>query len=88
MTWFERAVCAAMTDLPPDVFFPEIERGNSDPHVWDRARAICADCPVKGDCLEYQMTFEEASGRRDGMWGGLTPKEREHLFWERMKPRH
>lgn len=88
MRWLERAVCATMTDLPPEVFFPEIERGNHDQRVWDRAKEICQDCPVKMECLEYQMKFEEESGRRDGMWGGLTPKQREHLFWERMKPRH
>jgi hypothetical protein len=33
------------------------------------------------------MPFEEASGRRDGMWGGLTPREREVLFQQRIRPR-
>jgi hypothetical protein len=31
------------------------------------------------------MKFEEETGRRDGMWGGTTPKEREKLFHERIR---
>ncbi|MFN9902887.1 MAG: WhiB family transcriptional regulator [bacterium] len=31
---------------------------------------------MRSECLEFQMAFEEETGRRDGMWGGLTPTER------------
>jgi WhiB family redox-sensing transcriptional regulator len=70
----------------PTIFFPDIERGQTGAHVWDRAREICSSCSVRSECLEFQMQFEEVTGRRDGMWGGLSPKERDKLFWERVKP--
>jgi hypothetical protein len=48
---------------------------------------MCERCTVRLECLNFQMEFEERTGRRDGMWGGLTPKERDLLAHERMKPR-
>ncbi len=87
MTWADHAACKGMAKTDPHVFFPDIERGMTSPHVWDKAREICIGCPVRIECLEEQMPFEEASGRRDGMWGGLTPREREVLFQQRIRPR-
>lgn len=36
------------------------------------AQAVCAECPVREDCL----TFAQKNNIRDGIWGGKTPKER------------
>lgn len=49
-----------------------------DEHFYDRARAICADCPGSKACLEYALSFERGLARqvRFGIWGGLTPGER------------
>jgi Transcription factor WhiB len=81
--WRALAACAAA-----------IERGGADPSWWfptrhdaaspatgcvyARARAICAVCPVRRECLEECLTVEAAMGRNEitGMFGGKTPKER------------
>ena len=83
--WADRAECRGIRDT--SIFFPEIERGNCNPAVWNEARSICERCGVRVQCLESQMPFEEITGRRDGMWGGLTPKERDALAYERQRPR-
>ncbi|TMR13807.1 WhiB family transcriptional regulator [Nonomuraea turkmeniaca] len=41
----------------------------------DLAKAICAGCPVRGDCLRWALEH----GERWGIWGGLNPRERRHL---------
>jgi WhiB family redox-sensing transcriptional regulator len=37
-----------------------------------RAKVVCASCPVRNECLDQAMTYEE----RYGVWGGLTADER------------
>lgn len=43
------------------------------------ARAICAECPVQQECLEYALTHHEIFG----VWGGRTERERRKLLKER-----
>ena len=38
----------------------------------ERAKAICAACPVRRDCLAFALRI----GQADGIWGGLTEEER------------
>ena len=38
----------------------------------DKAKGICAACPVRSDCLAHAVV----NGERDGIWGGLTEEER------------
>lgn len=64
MSWQKRAYCLYED---PEIFFPE--RG----HNAKIAREICRHCPVKTECLEYA----DRSKCDYGMFGGLTPKERE-----------
>lgn len=40
----------------------------AEPH----AKLLCAQCPVRADCLEYAITTPE----RYGTWGGLNEDER------------
>ena len=40
-----------------------------------RAKAICASCPVREDCLAFAIDTNQS----DGIWGGTTPKERSKL---------
>lgn len=47
-------------------FFPD--RGRPA----ERAKAICAECPVWRECLEYALE----NHLRDGVFGGTTEKER------------
>lgn len=64
--WMDRGSCR---NFPPAVFFPQDGAG------VDRARAICAHCPVKNDCLEYAL-----SNHIDhGVWGGCSERERRHI---------
>ena len=45
------------------------------------AKAICATCPVREQCLEFAL--ETRPG--DGVWGGLTGQERHRLIRRRQK---
>lgn len=36
------------------------------------AKAICAICPVRQQCLDWALATQEPAG----IWGGLTPEER------------
>ena len=66
MTWKDRAAC---TTAEPELFFPE-KGGTVRP-----AKAICADCPVAVECLDYAL----ANDLRIGVWGGLSEQERRRL---------
>jgi len=41
----------------------------------EKAKAICAACPVMDDCLSYALE----TNQRSGIWGGTTEKERKSL---------
>lgn len=64
---------AACDGLDPELFFPE--RGESTA----KAKAVCAACPVREQCLEYALT----NGEKFGIWGGLSERERRRLRRER-----
>ena len=64
-SWREAAACLDMTDVG---FFP----GPEDLGGVSRAKAVCASCPVAGECLSFAIETRQP----DGIWGGLTPKER------------
>ena len=54
----------------PQEFFP------SDGVGVEQARKICAECPVKDECLEYALTY-----RIDhGVWGGASERERRRIL--------
>ena len=63
LAWQEHALCA-QTD--PEAFFPE--KGGST----REAKAICASCEVRAECLEYALENDE----RFGIWGGMSERER------------
>jgi hypothetical protein len=39
------------------------------------ALAICAECPVRAECLAYAVE----RGERFGVWGGMTARQRRRL---------
>ena len=61
--WTVDAACA---DADPDLFFGEHGRPATE------AKAICAGCPVRAECLDFALEGRE----RFGIWGGLTEKQR------------
>jgi WhiB family redox-sensing transcriptional regulator len=64
--WREFAACSDRTD---DLFFPSNE---SDISMVRVAKAVCQSCPVQEECLQYSL----ATGQTEGIWGGLTSRER------------
>lgn len=60
---------AACRQLPADWFHPD--RGEST----GEARAVCAACPVRPDCLEWAIT----NGEHFGVWGGTSERERRRI---------
>jgi hypothetical protein len=56
--WREEAPCAA----DPDLWFSDLRSNDTA-----RARAVCAGCPVRYDCLDYAVRLRPA----DGIWAGL-----------------
>ena len=70
-TWQQHAACVNCAGEVD--FFPA--RGES---VRD-AKAICAVCPVKRECLDFALRLKVAHG----VWGGLSERERRSLRRER-----
>jgi len=64
-------------------------RGACVAPVWDhlsrgkaaqaRARAICAGCPVRGECLDFAMRLAGDDGELAGIWAGLNERDRAQL---------
>ena len=57
----------------PSVFFP------SDGVGVDKARKICAGCPVKSECLEHALEHRI----EHGVWGGCSERERRRILKRR-----
>lgn len=72
--WQWRAACRGDDTalfFPPGEFEPKEERVARE----RKAKAICATCPVRIECLEYAIRIRETHG----IWGGLTETERRVL---------
>lgn len=59
-----------------DLFYnPENERGRTKRIREAGAKAVCAQCPVITQCLEWALDVGESYG----IWGGKSPAERLEL---------
>ena len=67
-TWMHDAACR---DRDPEDWFPS-EGGHLLTQANMKAKAVCADCPVRIACLRYALD-EDIS---HGIFGGMTPAER------------
>lgn len=65
---FTNAVCR---DVDPELFFPV---SDADQATITAARAICARCPIKADCLAWALENLPV-----GVAGGTTDQERRAL---------
>lgn len=65
---------AACKGIDPELFFSSEDLPNKQDRLEREgaAKAVCARCAVRPDCLEYAI----AAGERYGIWGGLNPQER------------
>ena len=69
--WAAQAACKGQTAL----FFP----GRGQPDQAARAKAICAGCPVRLECLEAGLDEDY------GIWGGLAADERRRVGRRRLR---
>jgi WhiB family redox-sensing transcriptional regulator len=66
--WRSAATCQSAN---PELFFPISAFGKALEQVAE-AKAICARCPVRRQCLTFALRTRQAHG----IWGGLTEEER------------
>ena len=77
--WWSLAACQS---ADPELFFPISGTGPALGQVA-RAKAVCAACSVRSDCLRYALS----AGPLQGVWGGLTEEERRRLRQREAKAR-
>lgn len=68
--WHQQANCL---DEDTELFF--LEKGE---HVDPRVVQLCAECPVRGDCLAAALTLPPHVDA-DGIRGGMNPRARNQL---------
>jgi WhiB family transcriptional regulator, redox-sensing transcriptional regulator len=68
--WMALGLCRMYA---PSTFFP------SDGVGVDKARKICASCPVKSECLEHALEHRI----EHGVWGGCSERERRRILKRR-----
>ena len=69
--WMLRAQCV---DMDMNIFFPGPGRlGAADTR---KAVAICRQCPVRTDCLNYALEHPDMAG----VWGGTSHRERNRML--------
>ena len=66
--WRSAAACLS---ADPELFFPISYSGKALEQVAE-AKAICAACPVRRECLTFALRTQESHG----IWGGMTEEER------------
>jgi WhiB family redox-sensing transcriptional regulator len=69
--WRHRAACR---DKDPELFFPISDMGPGARQAAE-AKAVCARCPVREQCLRYALD----NGLDHGVFGGTTELERRKL---------
>lgn len=67
-SWREVASCNGSTDVS---FFPMPD----DLAGINAAKEVCSDCPVVDECLQFSLETNQP----DGIWGGMTVKERARI---------
>ena len=66
--WWSAAACRS---ADPDLFFPISASGPALEQVAE-AKAICATCRARRECLAFALR----TGQVHGIWGGTTEDER------------
>ncbi len=70
--WRDQAACRG---VDPALFYPEVGEPGTE------AKAVCAKCPVRSECLAFALDNREG----DGIWGGVSSKKRMNM--RRGRPR-
>ncbi len=69
--WLADGACR---DEDPDLFFPSTSQGPSARQIL-AAKAVCASCAVRRECLGYALEDTHSYG----VWGGTTEEERKAM---------
>ncbi len=69
--WYELAACK---NIDTDIFFPAGRTGPAIRQI-QRAKAICQECPVANECLDYALR----TNQEYGIWGCTSEDERKHI---------
>ncbi|MEU2227597.1 MULTISPECIES: WhiB family transcriptional regulator [unclassified Streptomyces] len=73
---WEWQLSAACRGMDSSVFYsPANERGRRRRAREERARQVCAGCPVREQCARMAL----ATGEPFGVWGGLSEADRNRL---------
>lgn len=67
-SWMSRSACKR---ADPELFFPSAT-DRTAPAQARAAKAVCAGCQVRAECLAYAL----ATRQIHGVWGGTTEDER------------
>jgi WhiB family redox-sensing transcriptional regulator len=67
--WWRSAACL---EADPELFFPVTAHGPGAGEIA-RAKAVCAACRVRCQCLQYALATHQVHG----VWGGTTEDERQ-----------
>jgi WhiB family redox-sensing transcriptional regulator len=68
VSWMSRGACR---HADPALFFPLATGKGPAERQAKAAKAVCAPCAVRADCLSYAL-----EAKPEGIWGGTTPDER------------
>lgn len=69
--WRAKAACL---DEDPELFFPSGNTGSALVQV-EQAKAVCRECPVITECLDWALD----TGQHNGVWGGKSEDERRRI---------
>jgi WhiB family transcriptional regulator, redox-sensing transcriptional regulator len=74
MSWELHAACRGSD---AGLFMPPLGRESGDDRRMREhaAKNMCAQCPVRSECLDYALRVQEPIG----IWGGLNEAERRDL---------
>jgi len=68
LEWWRWAACQG---ADPELFFPVAAQGPAREEIA-RAKAVCAGCRVRRQCLQFALD----TSQMHGVWGGTTEDER------------
>ena len=80
--WMIDGECTTNLDYA-DLFIPPPgkETSQSIAARTEEAKKLCGKCAVQEVCREYGLQDHKEKGSIDGVWGGLTEKERDEILY-------
>lgn len=75
LSWHHDAACTGMAGKDDDPWHPSYPSTRETAAAYARAYEICRTCPVIVRCLTWALD----NGVEYGMYGGMTPDERQYM---------